>query len=107
PKLVGEWEGADVFTDAEAWTKRFELIEVDGHLAVLSSGHAANATQYKGRVVLVDVGDLSSITKVKDLLPSGDYAGIGEIADFPQEIDMWYGTYVFVAGRNELTYFEL
>jgi len=106
PSFVAEFTGDDVFTDAESWTKRFESIRVQGHLAVLASGYSANATQYEGRVVLFDVGDPTDIRKIKDLLPSGGYAGVGT-ADWPWRIQMWYGTYVFVCGRNELTYYEL
>jgi len=117
PTLVGTYVGEDVFsTDPLGWnwTKRFELVEVRGHLVVLSSGYSANGTGssnvYKGRIVLLNAADPSDITKLKDILPDGgNTIGTGyEIgADFPSQIEFWKGLYLFVMGRQEFTLYGM
>lgn len=108
PTLLGSYESNAVFTDAESYSKHFQSFEIIGHLAVLSSGFLANNERYEGRIELVNVADPSAIYKIKDLLPSGGYAPLLDpIPDFPESIHVWKNRYVFVYGRQELSYYEL
>lgn len=108
PTLLGSYESNAVFTDAESYSKHFQSFAIVGHLAVLSSGFLANNERYEGRIELVNVADPSAIYKIKDLLPSGSYVAPGDpIPDFPESIHVWKNRYIFVYGRQELSYYEL
>ncbi|MEE8440322.1 MAG: hypothetical protein V3S41_01275, partial [Spirochaetia bacterium] len=109
PTLAGTYVGDDLFTaDDWSWTKRFELVEVRGHLVVLSSGYSANRTGssslYEGRIVLLNAADLLNITKTKDILPDGGYS-FG--ADFPYQIKFWKGLYLFVMGSQGFSLYRM
>ena len=108
PLIVGTPYADDsVFSALEDWSKRFEHVEVRGHLVALSSGQSANSTRYKGRVVLVNVSDPDNIVKVKDVLPDLGHELPGTTPDFPQAIHFWRGAYLFVMGRNGLTVYQM
>ncbi|MCK4513913.1 MAG: hypothetical protein KAU31_01580, partial [Spirochaetaceae bacterium] len=107
--LPGAYVGDDVFTaDDWSWTKRFELVEVRGHLVVLSSGYSANKTGnssvYEGRIVLLNAADPANITRIKDILPDGGYS---VSADFPRQIEFWKGLYLFAMGSQAFTLYRM
>ena len=107
--FTGTYIGDDVFTtDDWSWTKRFELVEVRGHLVVLSSGSSASGTGsssvYEGRMVLLNAADPANITRIKDILPDGGYS---YRADFPKHIEFWKGLYLFVMGSEGFTLYAM
>jgi hypothetical protein len=106
-------QGSTVFSDYGSSAKHFENIAVTGHLAALSSGFSANGVpgtggseQYEGRIELFNIADPANIYKIKDILPDGGYVPSGT-TDYPIEVHFFRNRYLFVFGRQDLSYFEL